>query len=203
MSGNDHLVDSLVADGVLHTPAIINAFRAIDRADFVSPETTEAAYMDVALPTLSGQTISQPYTVAVMLELLQPRPGNTVLDVGFGSGWQSALLAHIVRSSGHVVVLEIVLELCEWGRKNIEAYNYIGAGIVEVHCMSASKGYSKGAPFDRIIAAAAGIAIPMVWRDQLKINGRIVAPVGTDIVQLTKSSQSKWQEQRYPGFVFV
>lgn len=94
--------DTLVHDGVLHTPVIIDSFRAVQREDFVPESLREAARnTNAPLPLGWGQTISQPWTVAFMLELLQPEPGQKVLDIGAGSGWQTSLLAHIVSGGGN------------------------------------------------------------------------------------------------------
>lgn len=204
MSGTrDDLVQHLLDGGVLKTPAMVAAFRAIDRRDFVIPALTEAAYADTALPIGLGQTISQPYTVAYMLELLQPQAGHTVLDIGFGSGWQTALLAHIVGSAGHVTAIEIVPELCEMGRRNVSRYGFINSGVVEMHCRSGLPGYAERAPYDRIIVAAAGERIPPAWLEQAAAGGRIVAPVGTDIVLLKRKGTVDWEREDHPGFVFV
>src|SRR3989344_7686174 len=92
----ENLIDSLIKDGYLKTPEIIEAFKAIDRANFVSNELKGDAYLNVPLSIGFGQTISQPLTVAFMLELLQPKKGEKILDVGAGSGWTIALLAFIV-----------------------------------------------------------------------------------------------------------
>src|SRR3989339_1144097 len=90
------LVKNLIDEGALKTPEIIGAFYNIDRRDFVPEEYTKDAYRDSPLPIGYGQTISQPYTVAFMLELLAPKGGNKIMEIGSGSGWQTALLAHIV-----------------------------------------------------------------------------------------------------------
>lgn len=197
------LIDDLIKQEVLKTPAIIKAFQRIDRADFVPGSLKSRAYMNVPLAIGEGQTISQPLTVAFMLELLQSKAGQTILDVGAGSGWQTALLAEIVGEQGHVVALEIVPELCEQGAKNIEEYHFIEQGRVEWRCQSASDGFLAKAPFDRIIAAASAAEIPAAWKEQLKTGGRIVAPVGMSLVMLQKQADGTWREQEFPGFVFV
>lgn len=203
MTPSDQLVESLINQGALRTPEIIGAFGEIDRADFVPEEFKGDAYVDTALPLGLGQTISQPYTVAFMLELLQPQKENSILDVGYGSGWQTALLAHIVGEQGHITALEIIPELCDLGEKNLAKYSYISQGRVEVHCINAQQGYPTQAPFDRIIAAAAGNKIPSAWHTQTKVGGRIVVPVGDSLVQCIRKSEEEWEEYTHSGFVFV
>lgn len=197
------LVDYLIEAGVLHTPSLIDAFRAIDRRDFVDPTYEVEAYDNIPLPIGAGQTISQPYTVAFMLELLQPQAGDTVMDVGYGSGWQTCLLAHVVGPQGHVVALEIVPELCEQGAIHIEKYQFVSEGIVETHCQNASEGFGARAPYDKIIAAAAGSYVPEAWQAQLKVGGRIVTPIGSSVMVLSKMSEDTWERTDYPGFAFV
>lgn len=204
MSTSDDLVDGLLAEGVLRTPVIIDAFRAIDRRDFVLEELEVDAYLNIPLSIGEGQTISQPYTVAFMLELLQPQVGDSILDIGFGSGWQTALLAHIVGESGHVTAIEIIPGLCETGKENVGKYTFIEKGTVEMHCISGLKGYTDNAPYDRIIAAAdAGVNVPKEWLEQTKVGGRIVVPVGSSLMLLIKKSVDNWEREDYPGFVFV
>ena len=203
MTSHQELIAHLRRSGVLKTPAIIQAFEAIDRRHFIPPSLVEVAYADTALPLGQGQTISQPYTVAFMLERLQPQAGHVILDVGSGSGWQTALLAAIAGPTGKVVALEIIPRLCAMGRGNINHYNFIKQGVVEVRCQSGRDGYRPAAPYDRIIAAAAGHTVPSAWREQLKIGGRIVCPVESSIVALTKKSKDEWEEEIHPGFAFV
>ncbi|MBI4022103.1 MAG: protein-L-isoaspartate O-methyltransferase [Candidatus Andersenbacteria bacterium] len=203
MESRERLVEHLIELGVLYTASVIDAFRAIDRRDFVRPDMAEAAYVDTALPIGLGQTISQPYTVAFMLERLQPQAGQRILDVGSGSGWQAALLAHIVGEAGKVVALEIVSELCDWGRQNVARYNFIERGVVEMHCCSGWPGFPPAAPYDRIIAAAAGEQVPDAWLTQTKPGGCIVAPVGSSIMRLMRQADGTWVREDYPGFAFV
>ncbi|HDH31227.1 MAG TPA: protein-L-isoaspartate(D-aspartate) O-methyltransferase [Candidatus Wolfebacteria bacterium] len=204
----ENLINSLVSDGYLKTPEIIDAFKAIDRADFVLEEHKKEAYVNAALPIGSNQTISQPLTVAFMLEILAPKTGEKILDVGSGSGWKTALLAQIVGKSpsdgGKVIGIERIPELKEMAEKNISKYNFLQEKTAEVILGDGSKGYEEEAPFDRIIvgATAAG-EIPEKWKEQLKIGGRIVAPVNNSIVVIDKISKDKYEQKEHFGFSFV
>jgi protein-L-isoaspartate(D-aspartate) O-methyltransferase len=198
------LVDSLIKDGWLKTPRIIKAFKKIKRADFMPEDIKDSAEVNEAMHIGYGQTISQPLTVAFMLEQLQPEAGDNILDVGSGSGWTTALLAQIVGPGGKVTAIEIVPELKEFGEKNVAKYNFIEKGIAEFICTDGSKGYKKRAPFDRILASAAvQDKIPRAWKEQIKIGGRIVTPIRSSIWVLIKKSEKKFEEIEYPGFVFV
>lgn len=116
------LINELTEQGYLKTPRVIQAMKKIDRADFILPEFEKSAYANVPLPIGERQTISQPLTVAFMLELLQPKSGDKTLDIGSGSGWTTALLTEIVGKKGRVFAIEIVPELCKFGIKNISKY---------------------------------------------------------------------------------
>lgn len=200
---NQELIKQLVTDGVLKSPRLIDAFQRINRADFVPKELKGQAYVNAPLSLGFGQTISQPLTVAFMLELLQPAPGDNILDIGSGSGWQTALLAHLVGPSGTITALEIVPELYEQSIKNISRYNFIKNGIVRMLCANAAAGLAAAAPFDKIIAAAELNEIPKPWLDQLKTNGRLVAPVSHSLILIIKKEDGRLDRQEFPGFVFV
>ena len=187
----------------MKTPSIIDAFEKVDRKDFVPEELKDKAYLNTPLPIGYGQTISQPLTVAFMLELLQPEKGNRVLEIGSGSGWQTALLAHIVSGEGKVFAAELIPELMAFGRKNVAKYGFIKNKTVEFHSFNAVKGFPEKAPFDRIISAASGMELPAAWKEQLKVGGRIVAPVKDAIHLLIKKSETEFEESIYPGFAFV
>ncbi len=203
MPTKESLIKDLVKEGYLKTPSIIEAFEKIDRLDFVPEKLKNEAYLNQPLPIGFDQTISQPLTVAFMLELLEPKPGEKILSVGAGSGWVSALLAYIVGEKGKVCAFERIPELCEFGKKNVAKYNFVEKGIVDFFCGDASKGYSKEAPYDRIIAGAAAEEILSAWKEELKIGGRLVMPVGHNITVLDKVSPAEFEKKEFFGFSFV
>jgi len=197
------LIDNLIEQGWLKTPNIISAFKKIKRIDFLPEDSKNLAELNGALPIGHGQTISQPLVVAFMLEQLQPEQGHKVLDVGSGSGWTTALLSEIVGEKGKVVAIELIPELKEFGEKNASKYNFVKKGIAEFICADGSKGYEEEAPFDRILASASAQKIPLAWKKQLKIGGRIVTPIETSIWVFVKETEDNFEEFEHFGFVFV
>lgn len=203
MSAKESLIQSLIDSGYLKSPSTIQAFCAIDRADFVLPEYKSEAYENYALPIGENQTISQPLTVAFMLETLDPRPGDKILDIGAGSGWQTALLAHIVGKEGKITALERIPKLCDFLRENLEKYDLLKNSVVEISCQDATIEIPEG-KYDKIIAAASAYKkIPDIWRERLKFGGRIIAPIKNSIWLFERISEKEWKETEFPGFVFV
>ncbi len=190
---------------ILKSPEIIRAFSKIQRKDFVTPDMRDIAQFDRALPLAAGQTISQPTVVTFMLEMLAPREGQKILDIGSGSGWTTALLASIVGNKGKVVALEVIPELKEFGEKNAAKYNFIEKGIAKFFCQDGAEGYRPEAPFDGILVSAslATKELPVAWKTQLKAGGKIVVPIQNSIWVFTKKDETHLSEKEYPGFVFV
>lgn len=197
------LIENLIKEGWLKTPKIIEAFKKIKRKDFLPPHLQFLAELNEALPIGWGQTISQPLVVAFMLELLEPREGEKILDIGSGSGWTTALLASIVGKEGKVIGIEIIPELFEFGKKNIEKYNFIKKEIVQMVLGDGTKGFEKEAPFDKILVSAEAKKVYPSWKAQLKIGGKIVVPIGNSIWEFKKISEENLSSREYPGFVFV
>ena len=163
--------DQIEARGISR-PDVLRAIRATPRHLFVPELLRPQAYQDRALPIGSGQTISQPYVVALMTELLEPSKQQKVLEIGTGSGYQSAVLAALV---GHVFTIEIVPELAQSAAAVLKS---LGVRNVTVRCGDGYQGWTEKAPFDRIVLTAAPPEIPESLVDQLKPGGRMVAPVG-------------------------
>jgi len=197
------LVNQLIEDGYLKTSLIIDAFSEISRIEFVREEFELEAEANVALPIGQGQTISQPLTVAVMLELLEPQPGHKILDVGSGSGWTTALLSYIVGEKGRVIALEIKKALKEFGEKNVDKFGYVKNGIAKFYAADGSKGFPNEAPYDRILVSAEASEVPEALKRQLKIEGKMVIPVKNSLWYLKKKGENDFYKEEYPGFAFV
>lgn len=199
MNTNDELVDYLIKNGVLSTPRIIDAFRIADRGKFVLREYANEAYADGPLPIGFGQTISQPTTVAFMLELLQVREGEEVLDVGSGSGWTTALLAQLTGPGGSVTGVEIYESLVELGRSHLRPFNFPNAEILRAQKHLGIPGRS----FDKILVSASASQLPSALMDQLKPGGRMVIPVLESVFAIDKLPDGKIVQEEHFGFVFV
>lgn len=153
-------------------PRVLEAVRAVHRHRFVPPAMQDRAYDDTPLPIAAGQTISQPYIVAVMTEAARLEPDDVVLEVGTGSGYQAAVLSPLVR---HVYSVEVVPELA---RSSAALLTELGYANVTVREGDGYAGWPEHAPFDAIVVTAAPPTIPAALRDQLKVGGRMVVPVG-------------------------
>ena len=179
---------------------ITSAFSHIHRADFVLPKYKNEAYGDYPLSSGYGQTISQPSTVAFMLKLLNPSRGDKVLDVGSGSGWTTTLLAYLVGDKGKVIGVELIPELVELGRKNLQKYKFTKAQIL---LAQKKLGYKKEAPYDKILVSAAAAKLPQQLLGQLKPKGIMVVPIQNALWKITKTREYTYRKGVYPGFVFV
>ena len=193
------LVDEMIFSNVLKSPHIIDAFKAVDRKYFVPEALREETYIDYALPIGNGQTISQPSTVAFMLEKLAPQKGDRVLDIGSGSGWTTALLCHIVGEEGSVTGLERVSALAEQGEENLSQFDFDHGCIKK----AGEKLGVPGEEFDRILVSAAADEIPEELFSQLKVGGILVIPVENSIYKFKKLSEEEIKTEEYYGFVFV
>ncbi len=190
---------------VFRNKAVKEAFQAIDRKDFVHEDYDFEAYEDYALPTMQGQTISQPTTVAFMLELLDVRKGDAVLDIGSGSGWTTALLAHMTGKDGKVYGLEIIPELVSHSKENLAKYKKLKLNT-EILQADKESGLYRNAPYDRILAGAAfndKATVPAELLLQLAPKGVMVLPIGESIFKFEKVSDDEIYETEYPGFNFV
>lgn len=200
---NEELVNYLVGMGVLKDLNTIRAISKVDRRDFVADESKSFAYDDSALSIGYGQTISQPTTVAFMMEELKPKEGDRVLDIGYGSGWTTAILASIVGEGGRIFAFEIIPILKRFGERNIKKYKFENINFIEG---DGSRGLPSEAPFDRILVSAAAPSVPLTLKEQLKVGGRLVIPVGRGsqaIYVIERIGEKAYKKKRIPGFAFV
>ena len=231
---NEELIEILKNEGYLKDPVIIEAFRNVDRKDFVPENVKERAYVNEALSIGFEQTISQPLVVAFMLELLDLKIGERVLEIGTGSGWKTALMAYILTHmkreieqkpgfsdsedkthkeiiakneltsiSYSVISVERIGELQKFAKENLAKYEFEKQGIIRSVLGDGSLGCKEFEPYDKIIAAAAAEEIPSAWLEQLKIGGKIIAPVKNSIVVVEKRSKDTYEKKEYFGFSFV
>ena len=194
------LIGEMMLSDILKSPGIIDAFSRVDRKYFVPVSFAAHTYVDAPLSIGNGQTISQPSTVAFMLEHLAAQEGDRVLDIGSGSAWTTALLCHIVGEKGSVIGLERVDTLVEQGKKNLSRLN------LHSHCYIQKAGEKLGLPdkkFDRILVSASAEQIPEELFSQLNVGGVLVIPVGRSIFKFTKISESEMEKEEFYGFVFV
>ena len=196
----NELAEYLKGRGILKSKAVIKAFKEIDRADFVLPEFKNSPYGDYPLSIGHEQTISQPTTVAFMVSLLSPKPGEKILDVGAGSGWTTALLSKLVGPKGKVFGTEIIFDLVKFSKSNLTKYNLANAEIIRA---GEELGLPSEAPFDKILVSAAARDLPPELVKQLKVGGRLVLPIENSIWVIEKVSEDKIEKQEFPGFVFV
>jgi protein-L-isoaspartate(D-aspartate) O-methyltransferase len=197
------LANFLKEKGFLKNRSIHNAFSKIDRADFVPELFREHAYKDTPISIGYGQTISQPQVVAFMIEILKPREGQKILDIGFGSGWSVALLAEIVKE-GKVIGIEKIPEVYSFGKHNIGKYNFLKKKVVKLFLKDGKNGEKAEGPYDRILISAADKNKKIIRRlsSQLKEGGRIVLPINSSIFLFVKK-EGKFKFKEYPGFIFV
>jgi len=198
------LLDSLEKAGF--SKEIVTAFSKVPRQEFISREAREMAYNDTALPIGHSQTISQPYTIATMLSLLELKKGQRVLEIGSGSGYVLALLSEMVGEKGQIFGLEVIEGLYEKSKENLIDEDYKN---IEVFNKNGSNGFPKKAPFDRILISAALRDIPETIMDQLNEKGGIlVAPKGSrfeqDIISIQRNSKTEFEiKKKIHGFLFV
>lgn len=177
----EQLVEYMKTRGAVRGKIVEKAFLEVKRELFVKQGAEEEAYLDEALPIGFGQTISQPSTIAIMLELLEAHDGMKILEVGSGCGYVCALLANIVGEKGSVFGIELNKELAEISKKNLARQE---SRNTEIICGDGCNGLAENAPFDRIIVSAACPFVPKKLFDQLAEGGRIVSPVGDSFTQM-------------------
>ncbi len=198
---NQDLIFQLISQDYLKSADLKNAFLKADRKNFVPANLQAEAYSDIALPLFEGQTISQPSTVAFMLDLLEPAKGNKVLEIGAGSGWLTALLSNLIGRNGFVFAFEINRKVGEFGIRNLKKHPLKNFQYV---ISDAKKHWRDGAPYDRIISGAAFSEINEDFFRLLSNNGTAVIPTKQNsICKIYKNNKGDISTLTFPGFLFV
>ena len=198
----ERMVERQIAARGIRDPKLLDAFRQVPRELFVSPDYGRQAYGDHPLPIEAGQTISQPYIVALMIEAAAIGPEDRVLEVGAGSGYAAAVISRI---AGEVIAIERKPELVAVARERMARLGYHNVTIVEG---DGTRGWPDGAPYDAILAAASGSHVPQPLIDQLAPGGRLVMPVGgrawsQQLVKLTRLADGRIERERLGEVRFV
>lgn len=200
-AARDRMVERQIAARGVRDPRVLEAMRQVPRHLFVPERHRGEAYADRALPNAEGQTISQPYMVALMTEALAVSPGNRVLEVGTGSGYQAAVLA---RLGAAVFSIERHPALAAAART---ALAEAGSGQVVVSVGDGSEGLPAEAPFDRILVTAAAPEVPRALQEQLAAGGRLVIPVGPrsmqHLVVVSRLESGEFRTEASHGCIFV
>jgi protein-L-isoaspartate(D-aspartate) O-methyltransferase len=196
------MVERQIRSRGVRDEAVLEAMRAVPRDRFVLPEYAEFAYEDTPLPIEEGQTISQPYIVAVMLEALELEPGDRVLEVGAGSGYAAAVMGRIV---DEVIAVERHRTLADRAAERMSALGYDNVRVV---AGDGTLGWPENAPFDAIAVAAGGPEVPRPLLDQLAVGGRLVIPVGEEaraqeLIRVTRLAEHEFEQRSLGRVQFV
>jgi len=196
----ERMVRTQIVSRGVRSPLVLDAMRAVPRHRFVPEELVDEAYADTPLPIGHRQTISQPYIVALMTELVRPTKDKRALDVGTGSGYQAAVLAEIV---DHVDSIDIVCPLAEQARERLTGLGYDN---VTIRCGDGWAGWPGGGPYDIIVVAAAPEEIPPPLLAQLAVGGRLVIPVGVgdqELILVEKGADGALERRYITAVRFV
>jgi protein-L-isoaspartate(D-aspartate) O-methyltransferase len=198
----EDMVENQIAARGIRSEVVLGALRKVAREAFLPERLQEFAYEDSPLPIAAGQTISQPYIVALMTEALDLEGGERVLEIGTGSGYAAAVLAEI---AAEVYTVERIGQLAEKAASTLEALGYSNVHVVHA---DGTLGWAAAAPYDAIIVAASGPEVPQTLKEQLKVGGRLVIPVGTnpraqELVRVTRTSNATFKSEDIADVRFV
>lgn len=205
------VIQSLIEAGVIKRKIVADALMRVPREEFIPEAYRDSAYIDSPIPIGYGQTTSALHMVAWMCEAAELKPGDKVLEIGGGCGYMAAVYAEIVAPpgsgvKGHVYTIEIIGELAKRAEENLKRLGY--AGRVTVIHGDGSMGYAEAAPYDAIIVTAASPGAPRPLKEQLKIGGRLVIPIGSpyyiqELTLIIRISEDEYEERALGGCVFV
>jgi len=200
----DDLVDSLIRKGYVESDAVEKAMRKVPRHEFVPERVKDRAYIDSPQPIGEGQTISAPHMVAMMVENLDIKKDQKVLEIGGGMGYHAAVIAETVGEEGRVYSVEYVSSLAKSAQKRVKKVGYHNIKIIRG---DGSSGYEKGAPYHRISVACGAPSIPSPLIGQLVTRGKILIPVGNkffqNLIKATKKKEKEIEKEDLGGVRFV
>ncbi|MCO6048480.1 protein-L-isoaspartate(D-aspartate) O-methyltransferase [Mesorhizobium sp. RP14(2022)] len=196
------MVDTQIASRGVSDPRVLEAMRTVPRERFLAKAAAELAYEDRPLSIAEGQTISQPFIVAYMIEAASLRPDARVLEVGAGSGYAAAVMS---RLASHVYAIERYPALAEGARRNLAALGYAN---VEIRAGDGTLGWPEAAPFDAVIVSAGGPQVPDPLKHQLAIGGVLILPVGGErhsqrLTRVTRTGEDRFTEEDLCSVAFV
>ncbi len=200
------LVRRLQEIGYIKTDKVKKAMEKVPREEFLPASNRPYAYADQPLPIGEGQTISAPHMVSMICEILSLEEGMKVLEIGTGFGYNAAVVAEILGPTGHLYSIERIDSLAEIAKDNLKRTGY--GDNVTVILGDGTKGYKKEAPFDRIYGTASAPSVPEPLKDQLKIGGRLLVPVGEqvyfqDLICILRKSEDEFDKRSIGGVAFV
>jgi protein-L-isoaspartate(D-aspartate) O-methyltransferase len=196
------MVETQIVTRGIRDPVVVQAMRTVPREAFVAPELQKYAYKDKPLPIEAGQTISQPYMVALMIAALQPQPQHHVLEIGTGSGYAAAVLSRVVRQ---VYTIERHVDLVELARRRLHILGYDNVHVLHGN---GALGWIEYAPYDGIVVTASSPKIPDALLEQLTLDGRLIIPVGAEgasqcLVRVTRESDTSYHRENLGDVRFV
>ncbi|MGZ7159784.1 MAG: protein-L-isoaspartate O-methyltransferase [Methanobacterium sp.] len=200
------MVKRLSESGYIKSDKVRKAMEAVPREEFIPTSNRPYAYVDRPLPIGEGQTISAPHMVSMICELLELEEGLKVLEIGSGFGYNAAVIAQIIGKKGHLYSIERIESLAEIAKENLKR---TGLGDnVTIIVGDGTKGYKEEAPFDRIYGTASAPSVPEPLKEQLKIGGIILVPVGEqqyyqDLIYIKRESKDKFETKSIGGVAFV
>ncbi|MHC1627490.1 MAG: protein-L-isoaspartate(D-aspartate) O-methyltransferase [Candidatus Nezhaarchaeales archaeon] len=205
------VVQSLVEAGVIKRKIVADALMKVPREEFIPEAYRDSAYIDSPIPIGHGQTTSAIHMVAWMCEAAELKPGDKVLEIGGGCGYMAAVYAEIVAPpesdvKGHVYTIEIIGDLARKAEENLKKLGYLDR-VTVIHG-DGSLGHPQAAPYDAIIVTAASPGAPKTLKEQLKVGGRLVIPIGSpyyiqELTVITRLSEDEYEEKGLGGCVFV
>lgn len=200
----ERLVEDLERRGYIESRSVKEAMKKVPRHEFVPSNIRDRAYVDSPQPIGEGQTISAPHMVGMMVEELDLKKGQKVLEIGGGLGYHAAVIAEVVKEKGKVYSMEYVKKLARSAQERIKKSGYQNVKIIHG---DGSSGYEKKAPYDRISVACGTSKIPDALMEQLKMGGKILAPVGSkfiqDLIRVTKVDDHETRKENLGGVRFV